>query len=304
MIDLTDVKGIDEEGIWLYFRSNNQCVDLRQFGSICIHLSELVDELAARLAPGIGLTITLHEVEPGSLKVLVKFAKRVGGFLESPEGVGSMLIGTLFYILGTLTNSDNITIIQIPDGVSEIEINGSKIKVRSADIDQANRVRENADVLLKTKKMVDAVSKSTETTGFGLYQQDQSGDSTTVLFDDHQFGIMNDAIDVDLGEIGETSERVHTNAILEIIKAILQKRTRRWQFRWMNRYISAPILDGAFYEKMYSHEIELGPGDTIEADLRIHQRYDPETGTFTPTKYEVVKVYNYNGYDAGQNEIV
>lgn len=303
MIDLTNIERVDEEGIWIYFNSDNQCVDLGQFGSICIHLSELINEITDRLAPGSGVRVTLHEVEPGSIKALIKFSKDVGGFLKSPEGVGSMIIGSIFFILAILIDGDSgDTIIHLPDGTTEIEIDGKKIKIRKHDVDEAEKIKDNKDVKVKVKKLIDAVDKSVDTNGIGILQTDLDGHEETAVFGPKDVAVLNEKLDIDLNEIAEKTVKIHANAVLEIIKAILQKSERRWQFKWMNRFIPAPILDDDFYEKMYAHEIELGPGDTIEADLRIHQKYDRDTGTFTPERYEVIKVHRYNSWKEDKND--
>jgi len=83
-------------------------------------------------------------------------------------------------------------------------------------------------------------------------------------------------------------------ADLQIIRAILEKSRRRWEFSWKGFRISAPILHNQFYSEFTSHRITIAPGDTLNARLRIYQRRDLGTGVMINDKYEVLEILDHH----------
>jgi hypothetical protein len=54
---------------------------------------------------------------------------------------------------------------------------------------------------------------------------------------------------------------------LQIVKAILERSTRKWEFMWRGVKISAPVLDAQFYEQFFAHDITIAPGDELNFRL-------------------------------------
>jgi hypothetical protein len=50
-----------------------------------------------------------------------------------------------------------------------------------------------------------------------------------------------------------------------VLKAILVRSARKWQFVWNGIKISAAISDESFYDSLARHEYEFGQGDVIDA---------------------------------------
>lgn len=92
--------------------------------------------------------------------------------------------------------------------------------------------------------------------------------------------------------MGDERELVETTD-LQIVRAILEKSRRRWQFVWNGIKISAPVLDDAFYSDFFAHRITIAPGDVLRARLRIRQKRDPELGVFINEAYEVVEILEH-----------
>jgi len=83
------------------------------------------------------------------------------------------------------------------------------------------------------------------------------------------------------------------SAELQIVKAILKKSNRKWEFVWRGITISAPVVHEGFYKEFFAHEITIAPGDTLEVTLAIKQAKDPDTGIYTNVGYEVVEVHGH-----------
>jgi hypothetical protein len=80
---------------------------------------------------------------------------------------------------------------------------------------------------------------------------------------------------------------------LQIVKAILEKGRRKWEFMWRGVRISAPVLDESFHSKFWAHEITIAPGDELHVQLAIKQIRDSKTGIYTNVEYEVVEVFKH-----------
>jgi hypothetical protein len=80
---------------------------------------------------------------------------------------------------------------------------------------------------------------------------------------------------------------------LQIVKAILEQNTRKWEFMWHGVRISAPVLDSSFYSKFFAHTITIAPGDELKARLSIKQALDLRTGIYTNIAYEVAEVFEH-----------
>jgi hypothetical protein len=86
---------------------------------------------------------------------------------------------------------------------------------------------------------------------------------------------------------------IYEQVDLQIIKAILDKSKRKWEFMWRGIKISAPVVYEPFYVNFFAHEITIAPGDILNAKLAIRQTKDPQTGIYSNIGYEVVEVYDH-----------
>jgi hypothetical protein len=86
---------------------------------------------------------------------------------------------------------------------------------------------------------------------------------------------------------------VNEKCRLVILKAILQRGGRKWEFVWRGVKINAPVVDNGFYDKFDAHRITIAPGDELDVDLAIRQTKDGATGIYTNDSYVVVKVHEH-----------
>ena len=92
---------------------------------------------------------------------------------------------------------------------------------------------------------------------------------------------------------GAIARQIIEIAQLQILRAILERSTRRWEFVWHGITISAPVLDQSFYNDFFEHKITIAPGDSLEAKVKIYQKRDDDTGIYTNDKYEVIEVLKH-----------
>lgn len=82
-------------------------------------------------------------------------------------------------------------------------------------------------------------------------------------------------------------------ATLQLIKIILEKGKRKWEFAWKGIKISAPVSDDKFWDRMARGEVSIKQGDSIKAELQIIQVLDPYSKVFFNESYEIMKVIDY-----------
>lgn len=80
---------------------------------------------------------------------------------------------------------------------------------------------------------------------------------------------------------------------IEILRAILERSRRRWEFVWSGNRISAPVLDDLFYDRFFAHEITIAPGDRLRVRLKVKQHRLPDVGIFVNQSFEVVEVLEH-----------
>jgi hypothetical protein len=80
---------------------------------------------------------------------------------------------------------------------------------------------------------------------------------------------------------------------IEILRAILDRSRRRWQFVWNGMKIPAPVLDDRFYNEFFAHRITIAPGDRLRVRLRVRQRRSPDVKIYINEAYEVLEVLQH-----------
>lgn len=85
-------------------------------------------------------------------------------------------------------------------------------------------------------------------------------------------------------------EEVMPNQRLSLLKVVLERGSRKWEFVWNGIKISAPVLDESFWNDMRERKIHITQGDSITADLKIYKTLDPYSNIYLNERYEVVRV--------------
>ena len=95
--------------------------------------------------------------------------------------------------------------------------------------------------------------------------------------------------------IEEEFSRTEIHSVtLRLLKIILEKGSRKWEFVWNGIKISAPITDDNFWEDLRTGKVQISHGDSMDVQLKIHQKKDPYADVFLNDKYEVVRVDKYH----------
>lgn len=114
------------------------------------------------------------------------------------------------------------------------------------------------------------------------------------------FAVPRDRFPEAIQSIGADSRREEVKEIVEeadlqIIRAILERKRRRWEFAWRGIRISAPITDDGFNAHFLARKIPLHPGDGLKVQLKMRRYKDTLSGVVVndPNGYEVLKVLKH-----------
>lgn len=168
-----------------------------------------------------------------------------------------------------------------------IEQGNKKIIIPKGTHDALKEVEKSQKFKQDVSKTFNAVEKDKKVTSFGITKNlyDEKPD---IDIPRERFCLLSRELEVD-----ENSRELIEIVNLQILRAILKRSKRRWEFVWRGMTISAPVIDNKFFDDFFAHKIMIAPGDSLEVKLKIYQVKDPDTGIFTNQKFEVVEVLKH-----------
>jgi hypothetical protein len=148
-------------------------------------------------------------------------------------------------------------------------------------------VTKNPAFVRAMDRMLGSVTLDERLTGFGI-ASDIDGPPPALVLPRDLLGIRDEPVDP------EAKTRViEEDSDLYIVKAIMERSKRKWEFKWHGINIAAPIKDPHFYDDFAKHNFTIAPGDEFQARLAIFQERDDISGIYTNKRYEVLHVYRH-----------
>jgi hypothetical protein len=157
-------------------------------------------------------------------------------------------------------------------------------KVAYAAYQQTQNTQAVKESIAKT---FDELDKDESITDFGITEGMQDTDLT--------FHVSRDRFPIIAGSLRDdpASRQEVKRVTLQIVRAILERSRRLWEFVWNGTRVPAPVLDDEFYDDLYARRINLATGDLLDVDLAIKQKPIGDTGIYENTAYEVRKVHQH-----------
>ena len=218
---------------------------------------------------------------------------RESGLFVKQQLVTGLVIGVLssYIYEHTLGKKEPVQIIVSTDEVIVTDGKDRVIVPRQVH-DAAQLVATNPVFTRFVDRMLGSVVLDDRVTGFGIAPDIYATETTdlplTLMLPRELLSIRDEQSDAEA-----KTRIVEEDCDLYIVKAIMERSTRKWEFKWHGINISAPIKDPGFYDDFARHDFTIAPGDEFQARMAIHQRRDDISGVFTNTKYEVLQVYRH-----------
>ena len=277
-----------EDAVVVHFATEGRRINAYALASTLVALADAAKAANSSLNLGYDIEIVVEAVGPGSFRVKIKAIYNAARNLFSKEAVKSLIIILIAsYIYERTLSVDNSVKVVVTTDEVIIERGDERIIVPRNVYDATRRAEKNPQFVRAIARTFEAVTTDEKVTGFGLVpNMDSPPPEITIPREVIQ------TLDFDVPE-DPTSRVIEEQCELQIVKAILERSRRKWEFMWRGIKISAPIVCDRFYEDFFAHDITIAPGDSLKARIEIKQVRDDKTGIYSNASYEVVEVFEH-----------
>ena len=277
-----------EDGLVIHFATEDSRINAYTLASTLINLADAAKAANSAINPGYNIEVVVEAIGPGSFRAQIKAIYSAARNLFSNEALRTIILGmvsSFIYERMLSTHQDVKVLVQTNEVV--IENGNERIIVPRKVYDATRIVADNPQFTGAIGRAMESVSRDESVQGLGFVPQMNSPEPPMLVRRE-----IFDRIAPIVHEEGNTRV-IEENCNLQIVKAILERSRRKWEFRWRGVKISAPVTDQRFYTEFFAHHITIAPGDELKAILVIKQAKDQETGIYANVGYEVVKVFEH-----------
>lgn len=284
-----DFRKFDNEFV-IHYGVDNHKINAKTFAESLIALTNSIKSANSIINPGFEIEIIVESTEIGSFKVNTKTIFNSVSSIFSKDNIKNIVLGIIASIIYDLSKpSEEVKIIVNTDEYI-IEKGNERIILPKDAQNYYDSIKNNEEV---RKNIQDT---------FKVLQNDKLIDNISFDFTSvkkaPEFTIDKVAFPQIIATLNSEPEEVKQEKIIEntnvsIIRAILEKSNRKWQFVWNGIRISAPVSDDNFYVDFNSRKISIAPGDALRVNLKIVLKLDIESGLYINSEYEIIKVHEH-----------
>jgi len=283
-----DIRQVENE-IVLYFGCQGSRINAYTLASALVSFADAAKAANSQINPGYDVEIVVEALGNGSFKAKIRAVYRSSKNLFSGESVKGIILGIVAALIYDHTIAPNHDVkVEINDD-SVVIVQGEKQIIVPRNVYEATKdLKRDPEVKRSVSSFFRSIDQDASVESIGI--------STKMDAPPPELQIQRNSIHeaaVASEETVPNSRSVPEQAEIQILKAILERSKRRWEFSWRGIRISAPVTDTNFYTEFFAHRIKIAPGDTLQVRMLIHQVLDPDTGVYTNDDYEVVEVLNH-----------
>ena len=277
-----------ENAVVIHFDTDDTRINAYTFASTIIALADAAKAANASLNPGSEIEVVVEALGPGSFRAQIRALYSRAKNLFSNQVIAGVVIGVIGnYIYERTLAVDDKVVVEVKTDEVIIQRGQDRVVVPRQIYDATRQVERNPQFVKSMNKSFEAMAADDKIKGIGLVSSMDAPPPSIPI--PRETLIQLAAV---LPEDPD-SRIVTEDAELQIVRAILKKSNRRWEFVWRGVTISAPVLHEGFYREFFAHKITIAPGDTLRVTLAIKQSRAPETGIYTNVGYEILEVHEH-----------
>lgn len=277
-----------EDTLVLHFETQGNRINAYTLATTLVAVADAAKAANAAINPGHEIEVVVEALAAGSFKATLKTL-----YKSRPGVLSAKLAGAI--VIGLLTNFIWEKVFQ-DDPKVKVTINTTEVIIQDGNdryiiprevYDATRQAEKNPEFPKAVGRVLDAITRDQDIEGLRFEPNDLPNPTTPVISIERLRAAALKPIDL-------PNTRVVPEIVnLQILKAILERSTRKWEFMWRGFKISAPITDELFYINFFAHDITIAPGDVLHVTLHVIQQLDPRTGVYKNVKYEVVQVHSH-----------
>lgn len=277
------------ETIVLHFDVNDRRINAYTLASTLVSLADAAKAANADLNPGFNVEIVVEALGAGSFRAQFRAIYSSIGNLFSKEAARTIILGVIASAIyeRVLSPAPGFSILVHPDEAI-ISVGTDRVIIPRNVYDASRLAEKNPQFSNAINKSLDSVVSDEKISGMGFVSDMSSPDPSILLTSK----LIRDTTLIAPDEISNT-RIIEEQCELQIVKAILERSRRKWEFIWRGVRISAPVIDSVFYQEFFAHRIKIAPGDLLNVRLAIKQIRDPDIGIYTNVGYDVIEVFNH-----------
>lgn len=276
------------EGFVIHFDTAGERINAYTLASTLVGIADAAKAANSTINLGYDIEIVVEAIGPGSFRALIRAIYKQTGNLFSGESLRAIVLGIIAsFIYERSCAVDHPIKVEVSTKEVVIESGQNKVIVPREVYDATRTAEHNPQFVRGIIKTFEAVGTDDKVNGVGIVPKIDSPPPAILI-------PQNTIRQIEIEPTDDPLTRViEEQCDLQIVKAILERSTRKWEFMWRGVRISAPVLDQGFYNRFFAHAITIAPGDELKARLAIKQSREPRTGIYTNIGYEVHEVYEH-----------
>lgn len=286
-MDVIDVRAFESDFV-IYFGAEPKRINAYTLASSLVSIADAVKAANSLINPGYDVEVVVEALAEGSFKAKVRTLYTGASNIFSTENLKAITLGVIAaYVYQHSLSSDQAVNVFVKTDEVIVEQRNKRIVIPRDVYDSVKEVEKSERFTQSIGKAFEALERDADIESIG-FTRGLDDEIPPILIPRSRFALLSDS-----PEIQENQREVLDVATLHILRAILERGKRKWEFVWRGIKISAPVLDERFFDDFFAHKIMIAPGDSIEVKLKIYQSRDPDTRIFTNNRYEVIEVLRH-----------
>ncbi len=277
-----------EDTLVLYFKAEGHRINAYTLATTLVAVADAAKAANAALNPGHEIEIVVEALSAGSFKATLKALYKSRPGVLSTKLAGAIVIGLLTnFIYEKVFQDDPHVKITINTDEVIVQDGNDRYIIPRAVYEATRQAEKNPKFPKAVGRALDAISRDRDIQGLRLLPADLPSSMAPIIPIERLRAAALKPMDL-------PNKRVVPEIVnLQILKAILERSKRKWEFMWRGFKISAPITDELFYINFFAHDITIAPGDVLNVTLHVIQELDTKTGVYRNVRYEVAQVHDH-----------